>query len=175
MEINLNSRIFYMYRIINVKKLFKYFSYSWLNFVKKVFAVEIFSGFSGVWGSWQSLPSKKESIKLDRIGKNNHLSPLEIDQRKTKIREVFMLEKQWNFGKEQQHSLASLPGAVPTVFSLLGRVRGFCRTGAGHRTTPGAACMGIGAGRSPMKSQNQGRLECSLNFECVPTDKGWKL
>lgn len=75
-----------MYRTINVKKSFKYFSCSWLNSVEKNICygnILRFEWYSHMRKLANSL-LKKGNYKV-RIGRNNHLSVLEIDQRGTTI------------------------------------------------------------------------------------------
>lgn len=70
-----------------------------------------------MWGSWQIPFSKKEIIKLDRIGKNNHLDALEIDQRDTTVWKVCM-RNSWTLGKDSG-TLAFLPRVARSGVKVL--------------------------------------------------------
>lgn len=87
---------------------------------------------------------RKEVITLDRIGKNNHLSALEIDQRDTTIWKVFILEKQPNFGKKSG-TLAVLLGLLPFSFLCSVRCEVSSRLKQVTKTNPEVACLCIGA------------------------------
>lgn len=90
---------------------------------------------------------KKEIIQLDRIGKNNHLGVLEIDQRDTTIWKAFVLKTHGTVGKNNGTLWHSFLGLLPFSLPCLVSYEGSVRLGHTVRTHLEASCLCIGSGK----------------------------